>query len=380
MNLMLNASNLRFGGGITVALQLLQATTPIRSADKIYIIAPAGKGYEKLARFPNVHMIYVPERFHSNWAVKWYYNRFVFRKWAKQLAIDRIVSLGNIAFPSAGILQLLLIQNAYLLHESGPVWERMNAGSRLYNRFMIAYTKANLRHAHSFALQTKLIQRQFCTTFNIPADKTFIIPNVLPAFPAGNENHALTKSENGIRLLVLSKYYPHKNLEILLPLARLIQEKKLPITISITISQVESAGAAAFAQQVKQQHTEKIILLTGHVSHKDIPAIYEQHDALLLPTLLESFSGSYLEAMHFRKPIFTSDLDFAKEICGDAAYYFDPLQPSSILDIITQAFADPEKMQQKIAAGSRLLAAMPSLHEVAAGFSEIIDTFGSCAE
>ena len=32
-----------------------------------------------------------------------------------------------------------------------------------------------------------------------------------------------------------------------------------------------------------------------------------------MPTLLESFSGTYVESMYFEKPILTSDLDFAKK-------------------------------------------------------------------
>jgi hypothetical protein len=47
----------------------------------------------------------------------------------------------------------------------------------------------------------------------------------------------------------------------------------------------------------------------------DVPKWYKATQALLLPTLLESFSGTYIEAMHFERPIFTSNLDFAKEVC-----------------------------------------------------------------
>ena len=51
---------------------------------------------------------------------------------------------------------------------------------------------------------------------------------------------------------------------------------------------------------------------------------------MILPTLLESFSATYIEAMFHGKTILTSDLDFARDVCGEAAFYFDPLNPQSI--------------------------------------------------
>ena len=49
---------------------------------------------------------------------------------------------------------------------------------------------------------------------------------------------------------------------------------------------------------------------------------------------MESFSGTYLEAMHFGLPILTSDLDFAQYVCGNAAIYFDPWSGSDIAEKI----------------------------------------------
>jgi glycosyltransferase involved in cell wall biosynthesis len=39
---------------------------------------------------------------------------------------------------------------------------------------------------------------------------------------------------------------------------------------------------------------------------------------------MESFSVTYLEAMRFGVPILTTDLDFARYLCGNAAIFFNP--------------------------------------------------------
>ncbi len=42
---------------------------------------------------------------------------------------------------------------------------------------------------------------------------------------------------------------------------------------------------------------------------------------VFIPTLLEVFSATYLEAMLMKKPIIASDLEFSRDICGESAYF-----------------------------------------------------------
>ena len=67
-----------------------------------------------------------------------------------------------------------------------------------------------------------------------------------------------------------------------------------------------------------------------------------------MPTLLESFSGTYVEAMYHNKPIFTSDLDFAKAVCKEGAFYFNPFDEKDILETINYAYSDKKIIEEKI--------------------------------
>ena len=69
-----------------------------------------------------------------------------------------------------------------------------------------------------------------------------------------------------------------------------------------------------------------------------VPILYKQVDGMIMPTLLESFSATYIDSMALGVPIFTSDRDFARDVCGDAAWYFDPLNAESIFEVISNAF------------------------------------------
>jgi glycosyltransferase involved in cell wall biosynthesis len=76
---------------------------------------------------------------------------------------------------------------------------------------------------------------------------------------------------------------------------------------------------------------------------------------MLFPTLLESFSGTYIEAMHFGLPIITSDLDFAHTVCGDAAIYCDPLSIKSIRDAILRLKKSPVLCDELVEKGYKRL-------------------------
>jgi glycosyltransferase involved in cell wall biosynthesis len=65
----------------------------------------------------------------------------------------------------------------------------------------------------------------------------------------------------------------------------------------------------------------------------------------------------YPEAFHFGRPLVTSDLDFARELCGDAAAFVPPNDAAAIAQTIADIVTDPARADQLVAAGRRQLAA-----------------------
>jgi glycosyltransferase involved in cell wall biosynthesis len=45
--------------------------------------------------------------------------------------------------------------------------------------------------------------------------------------------------------------------------------------------------------------------------------------------------------MHLGTPILTSDLDFAREVCGEAAVYFSPWDPDAMATAIERLRDEP---------------------------------------
>ena len=103
----------------------------------------------------------------------------------------------------------------------------------------------------------------------------------------------------------------------------------------------------------------EIIVNVGPVAMADVPSLYRSCDGWLMATLVDSFSGTYVEAMFHRIPILTIDLDFAKGVYGDAGCHFGPHDPDDIVSKIDTMFDEPARSAFVIEGGRRVLAALP---------------------
>jgi len=137
------------------------------------------------------------------------------------------------------------------------------------------------------------------------------------------------------KLLTISANYPHKNLSIIKSVIPILKSKYPDFKFKFYLSLTH----ADFGIQKNDILNENICFF-GKVSINQCPSLYQQCDFLFLPTVLECFSASYCEAMVMEKPILTSDLSFARGICEDAAFYFNPMDAADIAEKIYELSND----------------------------------------
>jgi glycosyltransferase involved in cell wall biosynthesis len=154
-------------------------------------------------------------------------------------------------------------------------------------------------------------------------------------------NKIAFNKENQYKLLTLSAYYPHKNLEIIASVIKVLIERKI-IQFRFIVTLPSEKFKLLFGDL-----PDGFISNIGPIPVKECPSLYKECDVMFLPTLLECFSASYAEAMLMKKPIITSDLGFAQNVCKDAAVYFDPCNPDDIIDKMIRVYED-EDLQRKM--------------------------------
>jgi len=358
MKILLNASSVSYGGGLTEILNFLQGLSNIKLEHQFVLVCPKQNDYGLFEKYFDV--IYVPEN-----ALKWRKRFFLDYKWFKSVIrkhrIDIVFSLGNLPLP-VETKQALFFDNPFITVYSLKSLH-FNFKDRFihYLRRMIFFNR--LKYVDLIFAQTK-IQHKLLSNLvkNTPIEMMENAPSIIH-HKSNLKQFDLEK--NKIKLLVFTRYYPHKNLEILLKVAKIIISKRKSYQIILTIDNEQHANVGKILKKINTEENQDVIINIGKINRHHIKSLYEQVDALLLPTLMESFSTTYADSMGFGIPVFTSDLDFAKEVCGDAAFYFNPHDENSIYKVIDSAFSNQEIINKKIQVGKEIVNSRRSWEQIA---------------
>ena len=360
MKIVVNAIQLRVAGGRSVATNFLRCCRDSPRGHEVVAYAPPGLGYEELEG-GRLRVHPVPAHF-ARTPLRLWVDYVWWRRTLQQESPDALFTMGSVAVPTRGP-QLVLFHWPYAIYDDDEVWSRMDARSAASRRVRRALFRSSLRYATCIAAQTATARERLIRGYRTPDVR--VVPNAVSLPDDAGGDVAFELPTGGRNLICLSRYYPHKNLESLLPLARLVRERGAPYRFFTTFSPDDHPAAAKLLEDVEREGLGEIWVNLGPVSMQQVPALYRASDGLILPTVLESFSGTYVEAMFFERPVFTSDRDFARDVCGDVAHYFDPHSAEDMLRSLDEAFGDDAGRKARIAEGRERCRSYPTWSEVA---------------
>ena len=109
----------------------------------------------------------------------------------------------------------------------------------------------------------------------------------------------------------------------------------------------------------------------------ECPNLYEQADIMFMPTLLECFTATYPEAMRMEVPIVTTDLEFARGLCCDAACYYSAVDPAAAAEAIYKVATDEAYRLRLTTNGKKQLKKFDNYEQRAEKLVEILETMAS---
>lgn len=125
---------------------------------------------------------------------------------------------------------------------------------------------------------------------------------------------------------------PHKNLIRLIEAYKMVSEK-------IEQDLVIVGKRAGFINGIDNiagliEGYEDRIIFTGYVDDEKLKQYVVQSDALIFPSLYEGFGLPTIEAIVAGKKVFAADISVIREVCGNNVEYFNPLEITSIKNIL----------------------------------------------
>jgi glycosyltransferase involved in cell wall biosynthesis len=358
VKIVLLAHNLRSGGGIIGGKNFVSALARAAPQHRYIITAPADYGYERIV-LPKNSGLYACSKVASP------ISRFLLEikkipSLVKSFKADAVLGLGNFGLIDIGCPQAIWIRNGYLVYPPNYIASTSlrRKGRIFVEQFVF---KKCLRTTQLLFCQTPVMRQRVTDYYGYDIKKTRLLPNAFSQMLRDDMFESRVKrpsviSENDFNCLILSKFYPHKNPQIVLDAFQDTKKLLRGLRFITTLSPQDSPATRAFLKTIENDNVfKKHIFNVGYICHEQLGMYYRNIQLLLMPTLLESFSVTYLEAMNFGVPILTTDCDFAHYICGDAAVYYNPKDRSDFINKLMTLKSDTVLRSKVIRSGKKQL-------------------------
>jgi glycosyltransferase involved in cell wall biosynthesis len=227
--------------------------------------------------------------------------------------------------------QVVFVQTQHLVQgdRSGNRW------AALKYRIARALFAANARFGDAYIVQTDTMKAALELTYPAVKGKVRVIPQPAPDWLlASGLRRRTRRSDAGpaLKLFYPAAAYPHKNHALL---GRATPQMAAWPVESLLLTVAPDANPNPRLDWIR---------CVGMLSSDAMLAAYADIDALLFLSIAESYGFPLVEAMWIGLPIVCPDLPYARSLCGDQAFYFDPTRIESLQRAL-------QELQQRLQAG-----------------------------
>ena len=347
--ILINCSNLKAGGGLQVADSVCSQLYRF-SQHKFVVVLSSGleSTKERISSFPNVdtYTYDIP-------------NSVKTILWGRDTFLDHLVdkSHAEVVFTVFGpsrwrpkVPHLSGFAMAQMLILDSPFYSRMTIAQSIQWGIWRNVRKWLFQNsANNFWTENPYISERLAKLF--VNKQIYTVTNYYNQFfdtPDAWSRKIILPEFDGTTCLSVSTHYPHKNFEILIDAVRIIKTKYTKFKVRFVLT--FDADEMPVPNDIKD-----CFVFIGRVDVSECPNLYEQCDIMFMPTLLECFTATYPEAMRMEKPIVTTDLEFARGLCGDAACYYSAVDPQAAAEAIFKVATDKEFSKQLVENGKKRL-------------------------
>lgn len=246
------------------------------------------------------------------------------RELERKVRPDVVYSITAPSYFSFEAVEVMRFTNPWVTHPNKYSWAVLSIGKRFKMWLYCLNQKRLIRNAHYFVTQTETTKQGLLRITGVPSENVAVVSNVLPAFFTHQDNSHINASE-WCDFACVGAPVPHKNFDIipdvLLELKKRGVEK---VRFHTTISEDDPMWRLIYSK-LSVNHLEQNVVNYGRVSQAELAQMYRKCSYCFLPTLLEVFSASTIEAMFFGLKIVATDFPFNREVLGDSCLYYEPM-------------------------------------------------------
>lgn len=363
LRVLLNCTTINKGGGIQSAVSFIRTILARRDDELIdWFLFISPEINAQLSGFQCSILPCKDKVFHASPA-KSKKARKELLAWIDRNSIDIVFTYFGPAYVKLPVPHLCGVADGWTTHST---WESfqyiVSWQARLLKVMVSLYRLYWFRQADAWIVEQEAARIGLAKRARVPCDDIHIVSNNCAEHYYCDDEAVLLAPVKQRRILLFASYYPNKNISIvpkvIVELLNIDPDFQFEFILTLPDDDYKKILCQARALGV-----ESWINNIGPVALKDGPALYQACDLLFMPSVLETFSAVYPEAMIKSRPIVTSDKDFARYICGDAARYFDARDPAAAAREIFSVLTNPELRASLVEAGKRRISSFPRPYE-----------------
>ena len=325
MKLLVDCMPLRSGGGLQVAIAFIEGLRQQKATQWLAIVPPSMmEALPPDFTFDDARLKVLPKS--TTWDIVC--ARLTLQRIEREFSPDVVFTVFGPAYfrPYAPHLVGFALPN--LIYDPGEIFAERTG---FYDNALNWLRCALLRRADHLVVETETVRQRLANRLDILAEKISVIRNGVNPHLKSSHSDPCDSNEPPFGILVPSAYYRHKNLEIIPSVAAALKalDPKFDFEFRLMLPSTSRPWLRIHQDSVEKRVGARVITL-GPQRIDQLPSAYGAASAVFLPTLCEASTAVYPESFFFRRPLITSDMDFAQELCGDAALFVPPRDPEGI--------------------------------------------------
>lgn len=330
MKILINVTNARnVGGGLQVAVNFIKNTIVYKrpEIEWFYAVSETMDGvYLKDDFKPQIdsnHYFVFPNQPDF---------KHTFRSVQKQLYVVEKNNKIDIVFTPLGPnyhffkgKEVVRFVHPWVVTSNKYAWSNIPLKEKIRMKAHILLLKYLVKKKGYVITQTNAVKNGLIKEVGIPAERIRVVPNVLPAIFNDLDNKHIDKNDGWIDVASVGAGY-HKNLNIIPDVIKELEEKYRIKNMRFHVTLPEGAlGLEDINKRVQELGISDRFVNHGNLRQQQLSELYRTCDFCYLPSVLEVFSASTLEAMFYKLPTVAAELPFNIEVFKDACLYYEPM-------------------------------------------------------
>lgn len=377
MSILINFYNQMGAGPKNISLNFINTVKEREFLEETFIIIPNVEEYVNLESKGNVKLVKFKRytNIFSKILFRIYLDIFFIPYFISKNKISKLLAFGNFLISPVKVKKVVLLHHPYIV--DNKLLNKLSFLPKIIEKLKRFVFYVTIKNVDIVVVQSNYMKRLLlevwgndiknCVIAN-PISKNFVKNYSLDEI---NDfiKHRLQNIDK-IKILYVSRFYPHKNHIFLVDLSKVLNENNIKHEILITVDFSKRETLDLQQMITKDISIESI----GEISQFELETYYKTSHIFIFPSNSETFGNPLIEAMKFGLPIVVPNLEYAQSIVEEAGIYYNQNDVLECKDSIKSLISNSDNYRLKSLESFEQFKKYPQVKEWVDSYFKILDS------